>query len=149
MRCVCDILKAVLHFARDKWGILFFVRAILGFVYKVLKQKKMCVSSWKNCNSWESDRKQRSVETRFKPDLNSFTTWFQIHDKTHPHLKTFIITNAWKSCRVCVVASLILHTVYNERTHLEKTSPSITNPKTAANEKPEQHISQIFREKHL
>ncbi len=50
LRCVCDILNAVLYFARELRHFQF-VCAILRFVCKVLKKRgkvlKMCVSSWK------------------------------------------------------------------------------------------------------
>ncbi len=39
MRCVCDILNAGFHLARDV-SILHFVCAILGFVCKVKKKRQ-------------------------------------------------------------------------------------------------------------
>ncbi len=46
MRCVCDILNAGFHFARD---VRRFVCAIFGFVCKVKKKRQrfenVCVSS--------------------------------------------------------------------------------------------------------
>ena len=40
MRRVCDILNAMLNFARDVRLFLHFVCAILGFVCKVLEKKE-------------------------------------------------------------------------------------------------------------
>ncbi len=72
LRCVCDILNAVLHFARD---VRHFLCAVLGFVCKVLKKRgkvlKMCVKQLKKKRPLQPNTDKECMTSKFQPTLRN------------------------------------------------------------------------------